>query len=583
MTCRRRIRIAGTSLALVLCASSAVATEPSASRATPGPAGAQPAPRPQVLLNLADPSPVIGVTGETELSIEVTNPPIAALPLPRVLCSVGQIEDLGREGPNRFTARYILPAGRFPQPAILVAEFATEPEPLRAMVAVRLRAATTFPLRTDPGANVTLRVGDRDFGPQSAGEDGSVRIPIVVPPGVDSAVARSVNRYGVATEQLLDLHVPYSQRVLVAAPEIMAAGTTAEVAVYAVDPSGQPADASAVTLRAAARSRVQPLGTRVPGEARFLVTAPAVLRRHMLRIEAQLKGQSTTRTTARIALVAANAAGLTIEPEAPYLEPTSQTPVRVFLGAEDAYGNPVDASPTSVTVDAKPVMTTKDSNGQDIVLVATPSPIGQRKEVVVEGVLDDAHAVRRIPIGARWPAPKPPLRPPAVLSPRYTIAPRMGVLWNLAYQAGVTLLVDATAYPSRRDPGLGVGLSLGLLETWFATENAGGISHTSLTTVPALFQLHQLIMSSTAFVGCSAGAGFALAFSRIRSDGGVVRGASYGFAADVRVEGGFLLRRGHLVASLHYLAVYLADFSSGDRVPGNSGGAVADLGYRFVW
>lgn len=536
-----------------------------------------------VAMTLADPSPIIGITGETELRIEVTNPPKDTTPMPRVLCSVGQIEDLGREGPHTFTARYILPVGRFPQPAILVAEFPTEPETLRAMVAVRLRAATTFPLQTDPGAQVTLRVGDRDFGPQSAGDDGSVRIPIVVPPGVESAVARSVNRYGSATEQVLDLRVPYSQRVLVAAPEAMPAGTLAEVAVYAVEPSGQPADASTVTLRAAARGKVQPLGSKTPGEARFIVTAPPVLKRRTLRIEAMLKGQSTTRTTARIALVPASAAGLTIEPEAPHLEPSSQTPVRVFLGAEDAYGNAVDASRANIAVDGKPAALTKDARGQSVLLVATPANRGKGGEVIVEGVLDGAYALRRIPIGARWPQKPAESRPPAVLAPRYAVTPRLGVLWNLAYQSGATLMVDATAYPSVRDRGLGVGLSLGLVRGWFATESPGGISEVELTTLPAMLQLHQFLVSHRTFVGFAAGAGLALSFSRVRTYGSAVRGSSKGFAANARIEAGFILSKGHLVGSLQYLALYLADFSSGDRVPGNAGGAVADLGYRFVW
>ena len=36
-------------------------------------------------------------------------------------------------------------------------------------------------------------------------------------------------------EQVIDLHVPYSQRVLIAAPEVLGAGSVGEVAVYVVD------------------------------------------------------------------------------------------------------------------------------------------------------------------------------------------------------------------------------------------------------------------------------------------------------------------------------------------------------------
>ena len=144
---------------------------------------------PRVVLTLVEQSPVIGLTGETVLDITVVNASVP-LPMPRVLCSVGKIADLARQGPARFTARYILPSARYPQPAILVAEFPGPGWPLRGMAAVRLRAAATPSFRTDPGARVTLRVADRDFGPRVADAQGKVLIPIVVPPGVGFAVAR---------------------------------------------------------------------------------------------------------------------------------------------------------------------------------------------------------------------------------------------------------------------------------------------------------------------------------------------------------------------------------------------------------
>jgi hypothetical protein len=71
---------------------------------------------PTVTLTLADPSPVIGVTGETELRIEVTDAPSDAMPMPRVLCSVGQIEDLGREGPRVSADATSCPPVAFPSP-----------------------------------------------------------------------------------------------------------------------------------------------------------------------------------------------------------------------------------------------------------------------------------------------------------------------------------------------------------------------------------------------------------------------------------------------------------------------------------
>ena len=547
--------------------------------AQPGLVEAQAA-RPAVTLTLADPSPVIGGTGETELRIEVSHAPESPMSPPRVLCSVGQIEDLGREGPSTFTARYILPSGRFPQPAILVAEFTYAGLSLRGMTPVRLRAAATPSLRTDPGAQVTLRVGDRDFGPQTAPADGMVHVPVVVPPGVDFATARSVNQHGKSTEQVLDLRVPYSQRLLFVPPETIAAGTVAEVAIYAVEASGRLANASALVLRAEG-AKVHPLGSRVAGEARFLVTAPTILKEKSLRLEAQLKGQSTTRVATRVTLVPARATGLSLEPEAPHLARSGRTALRVFLGAEDAYGNPVDAGRADVLVDGKAAPVKSSDNGEPMVSVSAPAGT-RRREVIVEGVLDNAHATRRIPIGVRR-IPDRARRPPDELSPRYTLTPRLGILWNLGAEAGATLFVDAAAYRSTRHPDFGMGLSLGLIESWFDAESDGGITRTALTTLPALFQIRQRFVAGRAFLALDAGAGFAMCFGRMRSFGATVTGHGYGAALEAAVESGFLAGDASIVFSVRYLAVFLSGLSSGDRIAGNTAGALADIGYRLNW
>jgi hypothetical protein len=515
------------------------------------------------------------------LSIDVENPPTTPMPMPRMLCSVGQIEDLGRDGPARFTARYILPSGRFPQPAILVAEFPDLRGPLRGMIAVGLRAAATPSFRTDPGAQVTLRVGDRDFGPQVAPADGVVRVPVVVPPGVNFAIARSVNQHGKFSEGMVDLRVPYSQRLLFAAPETLVAGEVGEVAVYAVEPSGRPANAAVIELRAG-KNRVQPLGSRTPGEARFLVSAPTILRQKTMRIEAQLKEQSTTRVATRIALLPGPAAGLVLEPEAPHLERKPTSSLRVFLGAEDAFGNPVDAGRAGVLINGQPASVQAGTDGQPMVVVRAQEPAIPHAEVVVEGVLDRGHAFARIPIGARI-RPAGPQASNVIAYPRRTLTPRLGVLTNFGPLVGATLFVDGFVYPSARDRGLGLGLGLGFIESRFAAESAGGISNIDLSTFPLSFQIRQQWAYGRAFAGVGAGAGFAVSVARVHSYGATTVSSSFGGIAEASVEGGLLLRKAHLVLAVRYVGLYLSDFSGGDRVAGSAGGAVMDVGYRLVW
>jgi hypothetical protein len=68
----------------------------------------------RVTLSLAVPSPVLGVEDETELRIVATGAFASPLPFPRILCSAGRVEDMVREGPTSFSARFLLPSSRFP-------------------------------------------------------------------------------------------------------------------------------------------------------------------------------------------------------------------------------------------------------------------------------------------------------------------------------------------------------------------------------------------------------------------------------------------------------------------------------------
>lgn len=536
--------------------------------------------RPLVTLTLAEPSPVIGLTGETVLTIEVTGV-ATPLPVPRVLCSTGQIEDLGREGPAKFSARYILPTGRYPQPAILVAEFPVGRWPLRGMTSVGLRAAATPSFRTDPGARVTLRVADHDFGPRTAAADGMVHIPVVVPPGVGFAVARSESQHGSATEQVVDLHVPYAQRLLLVPPESLAAGAVGEVAVYAVDASGRPASGADLVLRAG-RRKVESLGSERAGEALFLITAPTVLRRNSMRIEAQIKGQGTTLVAARIPLVPGPAAGLVLAPEGPHLDRNPGSPLRVFLGAQDAFGNPVDAGQASVLVNGMPSTVKADADGAPMVVVQSPTSGAAPDGVVVEAVLDGAHAVRRVPFDVPS-TPTPAAPSPYLAFPRYSLTPRLGVLTNFGPLLGVTFFVDGFVHPSGRDPGLGLGLAAGIVQSHFSAESLGVVSGVDLSTLPLSAQVRQQVVSGRTFAAVGGGAGVALALARVHTYGATTVGSGLGGFAEVSVEAGVLLAKAHLVLALRYAGIFLSRFSSGDRLASNAGGAIADLGYRRVW
>jgi len=335
-----------------------------------------------VTLSLAKLSPVLGVDDETELRIVATGPFASPLPFPRILCSAGRVEDLVREGPTKFSARFILPSSRFPHAAIVVADFSHDSLILRGSLAVRLRAAAVPAFLTDPGASVTVRVGTRSSEPVIAPADGTVRVPVVVPPGTAFALARSVNRHGKASQQFLDLKIPPAQRALVVAPEKLAAAVRPRLPCWPWIPTG--ACRRIHDRLASSGPKPQPLGSLVPGEARFLVRVPASLQDPTLHLIASMPEQARgDRRGGRGADFGAHrpgsaAAGGTRPDRIPIHS------LRVFLSAQDAFGNPTDAGEASVLVDGQPVSPHSTEDGRAMILLLPLAVLDRRGAITVE-------------------------------------------------------------------------------------------------------------------------------------------------------------------------------------------------------
>jgi hypothetical protein len=126
-------------------------------------------------------------------------------------------------------------------------------------------------------------------------------------------------------------------------------------------------------------------------------------------------------------------------------------------------------------------------------------------------------------------------------------------------------------------------MTIGTIQSWFAAESAGGISRVELSTIPVSFQIRQDAVFGRLFAGVGGGVGFAMSTARVHSYDATVVGRTFGAMAEASIETGLLLRRAHLVLALHYVGLYLSDFSSGDHLASNAGGTMLDVGYRRVW
>ena len=557
---------------------STVTQRPFARPATREMRGEPPASATRVSLSLATPAPVLGIEAETELRIVVSGAFTSPLQFPRILCSAGRVEDLVREGPTSFSARFILPAGRFPQPAIVVADFSHDSLILRGSLAVRLRAAASPAFHTDPGAKVTVKVGDKDFGPVLAPADGNVHVPVVVPPGINFAMARSVSRQGKASQQLLDLKIPPARRALVVAPEKLAAGGAAEVAVLAVEPSGRLVDASTITL-ASTGPRPQPLGSLAVGEARFLVGAPASLQDPTLHLMASLRGQPDVSAEADMVLGAAATDQLLLQPEAARPENLPLRSLRVFLSSQDAFGNPTDPGEAAVLVDGQPASPQATEDGRAMLVLQPPATLAGREAMEVEAVLDQGHATERIPLDLF----KRRLPPDPVQTPRFTLTPRLGFLWNLQQSPGLALFVEAMGSLRRGFSGFAFGATAGYLHSSIFSFNNAGSGDVVLDQFPLLAQARYRRRFNRIGVSAGGGAGLVLAKASLQAFNREVTGYGVAFAFEGSAEAALLLHRSQVVLGLRYLAMSLGKLSSGDVIVGNTGGFILDAGYRIGW
>ena len=534
-----------------------------------------PAPAAPVTLELGSTALVLGIDQETELRVKLG---IDSDETPRVLASAGHVDDLVRTGARSWVGRYLLPAERFPQAAILVAELPSDPRRLRAILVLPLRAAASPSFRTDPGASVTLRIGDKEFGPQKAPRDGMVRVPVVVPPGVGFGLARSINEYGEATEQTVDLKIPPFRRVLVAAPATVRAGDVQQIAVYAVDSAGLPLESRQMVVTTST-GKAQPLGGAL-GEARFLVGAPALVAAGALHLDAAVRNDRDTALPVDIPVVPGPPAHLVLRPDRPRLALGAGSSMQVFLSAEDRFGNATDAGQTAVLVDGAPVATRPTDDGRMVAVIPAPARYPGRDYLEIEAALGSTYTTQRIPL-SNLPGPTPAARG---AYPRLTVTPRLGLVWSFRQPPGAALLLEALARGPQWPERLLIGLGVGLLATDTDVADRFGVSHLDLREIPVLALVRvQHRAAPRLLVAASVGAGVTFAQGRVLTYEREVRGQNLAPTVEGGLEGAVRLVNGQAVVGARYMVVQVGRLSSGDRLVGNSAGLILDLGYRLAW
>src|SRR5580704_13706464 len=124
--------------------------------------------------------------GTARVEIQVTGEGGQPVPDAKVglSSSVGSFSAVEALGGGRFQARYLPPAERYPNIAMVWATVETGAKRQWGWLSLPLLARATLQIDTKPRAQVTATLAARSFGPATADARGHLSLPAVVPPGL---------------------------------------------------------------------------------------------------------------------------------------------------------------------------------------------------------------------------------------------------------------------------------------------------------------------------------------------------------------------------------------------------------------
>lgn len=509
--------------------------------------------------------------------------------------SAGSLHDQTQDPDGSVLARLHLPTQRFPRGLLLAALAETPQGAAEAFAFLPLPALAAPAFRTDPRAEVTVTVAGRTFGPKRAGPTGEVRVPVVVPPGVEVALAHSRGLAGQVASESLDLGRPAFERVLLLAPPVAVWGRPFEAWVLSMDMTARPAVKGSVL--ASGERLATPLETG-PGWTRFLVEPPPSGQTRMTlsvferpeRLPAP--GQPPTGPAAleaTVSLVADAPARLKLIPDRVHLTAGSHQRLTLVVKAEDAFGNPTSAEATKLYVDGRPHQGPQiREQGRLRAVVAAPATVGAGR-MVVEALVPSkpgrAYARHEVIVDDLRPARAPPPAPP--FDPTFALMARALAIWNADAGVGAGARVEAHVSPHRHlawPAPLFATLSLSGLARERAVSASAGLSRLDVTVLPllagALWRL-RAAQGALFLVGASVGAA---RLSATHETWGVAVSGSAWVAA-YRLQGDLVLGTGRTqaVVGVSYLRVPGDRLSSRDRLRGELGGIDCSLGLRQRW
>ncbi|WP_179956360.1 hypothetical protein [Melittangium boletus] len=302
----------------------------------------------RVSLAVEPATPVKGRDKEARLTVRMLQedgtaedsgaPPVLAV-------NVGRVEALERSGPGTWTARYVLPETRYPEVAVLVALSAwPHPQSIHGAygkVLVPLAAAVELPGRTEPDVQLSVTLAGTTFGPVKTAPDGRFRLPIIVPPGHDTAQASAVDAAGNVRRSRMSLGLPPTDGLAcVLHPSRLPADGVSQARLLCAtsDALGQPVLRARVEV-SARHGKLRGPTHAEGGLLEWIYTAPGTPPGTPERLVARWPERgASSREELPLRLVPGPVARASLEPIEPVIHGGSS--VRVRVSAFDAQGQP---------------------------------------------------------------------------------------------------------------------------------------------------------------------------------------------------------------------------------------------------
>jgi hypothetical protein len=214
---------------------------------------------------------------DKSLQLRITDAPSA----PALFANIGSVSEPVADGKDAWIVSFTLPTSRFPQVAIIAAAHADRSQV--AWLRIPLWGHPTLHIESEPLAVVTVRIAGQEFGPLQTGNQSSLRVEVLVPPGVSAAEVLARDSAGNTELSHLPLTPSPMSRVLMICPD----EADDRVWLFATEPDGTAAVKAQPSLHTDVGTLSAPK-RQAPGVYMSRMRAGADVDQERVRVRAEL-------------------------------------------------------------------------------------------------------------------------------------------------------------------------------------------------------------------------------------------------------------------------------------------------------